>query len=500
MANSEEKNGTRASPCPTEEPIKRRRLTDRALQQACVVCSGPSQLPMCPSCFVKLRTALVPAPPLPLSDEQECVLQSALAGHSIFLTGSAGTGKSFLLNRIVAALKARWGPDTVYVTATTGVAAVNIDGCTVHSFAGFGLGKGHPFDLIVAMKRRGDVVSRWRDARVLVIDELSMMSASLFDKLEFIGRRLRGREDVPFGGIQVIGSGDFYQLPPVPDPDCPSPEMCFKADSWARVFTKQCVLTHIYRQSDSAFVGVLNEVRTGRPSPASFAYLAGLRRPLQVTGRVEPTVLYPHRADVSDMNVKRLGALPGAGRVYHAKDWAVDRMHLEALAKHSSVDAVLTLKVGAQVVLLRNLNFRTGLVNGSRGVITSFTERGPIVDFVGAGEREVRPEVWETKVGARLVASRTQVPLGLAWALTIHKSQGMSIDLLEVALASAFADGQVYTALSRARRPSGLRLLDDPTKARITASKEAASFYASLTAPTVASSSCSSSSNESNSK
>jgi ATP-dependent DNA helicase PIF1 len=438
----------------------------------------------------------VPALPPSLSDEQQAVLDLALAGHSLFLTGSAGTGKSFLLSRIVDALKGKYGEEAVYVTATTGVAAVNVDGCTIHSYAGFGLGKGHVFDLLVPLRRKRDVVERWTKTRVLVIDELSMMSDDMFDKLELIGRRLRGRELEPFGGIQVIGSGDFYQLPPVPDPDSPPPRMCFRASSWSSVFTKQCLLTRIYRQTDRAFVDVLNEVRAGRPTLMSLAYLAGLQRPLPLSGKVEPTVLYPHRADVSSMNDKRLAALPGPERVYKARDWAIDNGHLVALEKHCTVAPVLTLKVGAQVVLLRNLCVKGGLVNGSRGVVTSMDERGPTVDFVGVGERLCGPTAFETKVGSRLVACRTQVPLGLAWALTIHKSQGMSIDLLEVALGSVFEDGQAYTALSRARRPSGLRLLDDPTKARITASKEATAFYASLSPSPGCSSSSSSSSSQ----
>ena len=359
------------------------------------------------------------------------MLAKALEGRSILLTGSAGTGKTFLLRRIIAALRARAEDGATAVTASTGIAATHIDGKTIHSWAGIGLGKGSTADLVnLVVNKNGAARARWREAR---------------------GGDDRGR---PFGGLQVIFAGDFFQLPPV----VLAGGYAFMSPAWARAGIETCELTEVVRQGgDARFVALLNELRVGRCSAASTELLATCskgKKP-EPTDGIEPTRLYCTNRDVDAMNAQFLNALPGEARAFDGVDTFVRRPYgaaaeaavLGELEKRAP--ARLVLKVGAQVILTRNMPLR-GLVNGSRGVVESLVsagESGPLVRFDTGATLALAPEdfYYGSADGS---AKRKQVPLKLAWALTVHKSQGMTLSRAELVLADAFAPGQAYVGES----------------------------------------------------
>ena len=385
------------------------------------------------------------------------MLAKALEGRSILLTGSAGTGKTFLLRRIIAALRARAEDGATAVTASTGIAATHIDGKTIHSWAGIGLGKGSTADLVnLVVNKNGAARARWREARTLILDEVSMICGDLLSSLDAVAREARGGDDRgrPFGGLQVIFAGDFFQLPPV----VLAGGYAFMSPAWARAGIETCELTEVVRQGgDARFVALLNELRVGRCSAASTELLATCskgKKP-EPTDGIEPTRLYCTNRDVDAMNAQFLNALPGEAREFDGVDTFVRRPYgaaaeaavLGELEKRAP--ARLVLKVGAQVILTRNMPLR-GLVNGSRGVVESLVsagESGPLVRFDTGATLALAPEdfYYGSADGS---AKRKQVPLKLAWALTVHKSQGMTLSRAELVLADAFAPGQAYVGES----------------------------------------------------
>ena len=237
----------------------------------------------------------IPAPALPkifLSEEQKGILTAVVdEGKSIFFTGSAGTGKSVLMKSIITKLRNKYTkePDRVAVTASTGLAAVNIDGTTLHSFAGIGLGKEPATELLKKIRRTPKTRQRWIRTRVLIIDEISMIDGDLFDKLEYVARIIRNNGS-PFGGIQLVVTGDFFQLPPVPERDRAA-KFSFDAATWNTCIEHTILLTHVFRQKDATFAAMLNEMRLGRLTPASIRAFQSLSRPLNFTDDLEATEL-----------------------------------------------------------------------------------------------------------------------------------------------------------------------------------------------------------------
>jgi ATP-dependent DNA helicase PIF1 len=393
---------------------------------------------------------------------QRHALARALEGRNLFLTGAAGTGKSFLLNRVIEALGGR---SVVAVTAPTGIAATHIDGQTIHSWAGIGLGKGTVEELVSKIGEKAK--QRWRSARALVLDEVSMLNGDLFTKLDAVARNARDDEARPFGGLQVILSGDFYQLPPV----MMIGGFAFDSPAWASARVETIELVEVVRQQgDERFVAILKELRRGVCSAATTEALKScmLARKPRPTDGIEATRLFCKNEDVDLINNARLDELPGEVVTFDAVDNVLRRppdnsQFYEMLERRASVR--LRLKTGAQVMLSRNMP-TFGLVNGSRGVVTSiaardFDERGiarprtvsvrfdrgvanavPFVDLV------VKPEAVHL-ANAEGAAKRTQLPLKLAWALTVHKSQGMTLSRAELVLGDAWSAGQCYVALSR---------------------------------------------------
>ncbi|XP_069169756.1 ATP-dependent DNA helicase PIF1 isoform X3 [Procambarus clarkii] len=411
--------------------------------------------------------------PLVLTTEQKQVLQIVLSGRNIFFTGSAGTGKSFLLKRIVGALP----PDVTFVTASTGVAACQIGGTTLHAFAGIGSGKAS-LEQCVQLASRKVVAQQWRKCRYLIVDEISMVDGDFFKKLEAVGRAVRGN-DKPFGGIQLILCGDFLQLPPVAKPG-EKRIFCFQTSAWDRCVSVNVELTAVRRQDDQEFINILQSIRLGRCTEDMVKCLKETENNNVERDGIKASRLCTHREDVNHINQEYLNKLTGNGKVFQSID--SDPSLSSLLDSQTPVIDKLILKVGTQVMLMKNLDVGQGLVNGARGVVTGFklgTEGNPVVRFLCGVTTEIKHEKWTVRASGGVFLTRRQFPLKLAWAFSIHKSQGMTLDCVEMSLSRVFEAGQAYVALSRARNLKGLRVLDfNPTCVR--AHPDVLKFYQGL--------------------
>ena len=425
-----------------------------------------------------------------MNAEQRKVVDAVLHhGRNVFFHGAAGTGKSFVLHTLVALLREKHGAsDAVAVTAPTGIAAVAIGGCTIHKFIGAGLCAGHPRAVADKVIKSEKATRRWRETRALIVDEVSMLDADIMQKLDFIGRAARGEHDTPFGGLQLVFTGDFYQLPPVSKGAAGAisgPPFAFDCDAWRFADFRAIALSVVLRQRDPRLVEALREVRRGDVPVGGRAssLFRSLQRPLPPNAEgILPTRLHSVNANVDAENRDELAKLPGASFAFEAVDAGDDAAVLDALRKNCAAPQTLSLKLGAQVVLIKNVD--DVLVNGSRGVVRGFVTRGdtefarhkssfrihprraadaerafprwPLVAFDNGRVLAVGPGEFSASAGKKAYADRLQVPLKLAWALTVHKSQGMTLSRVEVNLRDAFDYGQVYVALSRATKVEGL--------------------------------------------
>jgi len=419
---------------------------------------------------------------LPLTSEQREVMRAIATGTSVFFTGAAGCGKSVLLRRIVGALP----PGTTAVTAPTGVAACNVGGTTVHAFAGVGRPDVPAAEMASVVRRRPEALSRWRRTRVLVVDEISMLDGDALDALEELARLVRG-DPRPFGGIQLVLTGDFLQLPPVAKGSSRKP-YAFEARCWGRCVGAEVELTRVFRQADGAFVRALNAARWGVVTDEAREALSarwGASVRIGADGHgpaIRPTLLSTHRADVDAVNARELESLPGADVVLAADDTAPSDAARRALEAGCPAPARLRLRAGAQVMLVRNLDVAAGLVNGARGVVVSFsgTLRYPRVRFASGAETLMGREAFPVVLPSGVRAVRKQVPLRLAFAISVHKSQGTSLDAVSMSLSRVFEAGQAYVALSRARSLEGLSLVDKFDPACVRACPIAVGFHADL--------------------
>ncbi|XP_062387272.1 ATP-dependent DNA helicase PIF1 [Sardina pilchardus] len=405
-----------------------------------------------------------------LSKEQSAVLNAVLSGKNVFFTGSAGTGKSFLLKRIIGSLP----PKSTYATASTGVAACHIGGTTLHNFAGIGSGSGS-LESCLELAQRPGVVQNWLSCRHLIIDEISMVDAHLFDKLEAIARSIR-RSTEPFGGIQLIVCGDFFQLPPV-GKGKDKPSFCFQSRSWKKCIQLNMELKEVRRQTDQAFISLLQAVRVGRVTTEITSKLIRSANHSIERDGILATRLCTHKDDVELTNENKLQQLPGILHQFEAVD--NNPKLLRTLDTQSQIGNLLQLKVGAQVMLTKNLDVQRGLVNGARGVVLDFQPGNqglPRVHFLCGVTEVIRRERWVLKASGGHFITRLQLPLKLAWAISIHKSQGMTLDCVEISLARVFESGQAYVALSRARSLEGLRVLDFNSHV-VKANQDVVAFY-----------------------
>ena len=421
-----------------------------------------------------------------LNEGQQNVFEFIEKGENVYVYGPAGVGKSYMINYIREYYNNKDKP--VYVTALTGSAAYLVGGVTLHSWAGIRLGKENVATLISRVNSSKKARYRWLRAKIVVVDEISMMTAELFDKLDKIGQKIRGNSK-PWGGIQLVFLGDFYQLPPIGEDD-EFPPYCFKSSRWNKVITASVELTEILRQREPSFQKCLNEIRVGIRSPETIELLEQCKnKKRKFENGIKPTRLFSQRDKVTAVNKRELKRLNKKITHFDAlycndsqdsDDLVAIDMLKQRLVKDCQAECVLDLCVGAQVVLLINLLPEEGLINGSRGVVTGFHINGdPIVKFITGGELPIERHIWEAREG-RYRIKKEQYPLKLAWALTIHKSQGMSLDLVEIDIGSTiFTYGQTYTAISRVRSIEGLYILDYDIN-KIKSSLEVFEFYTLL--------------------
>ena len=394
-----------------------------------------------------------------LTLEQRAVFDALMEGKSMALLGPAGVGKSYLLSIIYTELS-QMRLCHVQLCAMTGCAALLIGhkAKTLHSWAGIGLGKEDVETLYSRIVKNGRAKKNWKTTDLLVIDEISMATPDLLDKLDALGKRIR-RNPKPFGGIQLLLVGDFYQLPPVSRGEA---MFAFESELW-KALDCTMELTIIQRQKDPVFQCILNEARTGSLSVVSSRILESCTKEWRDL-KIRPTLIFPRRAEVEQINTANLQALQEEVVVYKAKfTYNKEKTPHEFKEKSelfqtavSMLDAdapyqtELELRVGAQVMLNTNLDFDLGLVNGSRGVITELcgATKLPIVEFINGVKRVMGWHDWVIE-GFPFV-SRSQIPLRLSYAITIHRSQGSTLDcaLIDVGLGT-FEYGQAYVALSR---------------------------------------------------
>lgn len=483
---------------------------------------------------------------LELSPEQQSILGMVKSRQNVFFTGSAGTGKSVLLRGIIDWCRGP-GKRRTAVTASTGIAAVNVGGSTLHSWAGIGLGKESAASLVAKLKAQHEyrrpkepwqtqgtgltAVERWQECQVLVIDEISMIDGQLFDKLEFIARKLRASEQ-PFGGLQLVICGDFLQLPPVPEMDgrtsLPIPAtFAFASQMWMQCMGRPMFLRQVFRQKDHVFVDLLNSLRLGNVTAEIALAIRRLERRVEYADGIEPTDLVPTRNQASAINRQKLKELPAPPHKFIGTDRrGLDRhgkpipdQIYEKIIDRIAAPKAISLKKGAQVMLIKNL-VQGVLVNGTIGLVLDFKTVGealaqrepeihvgfclgepnhlkprfredtarrqdeeryqkeisqitsspakwPVVrfnpsSFKGSGNPLyvicVSNKFEVTDARGDIQAIREQVPLILAWALTMHKSQGQTIERVRVDLEKVFETGQAYVALSRATSMESLEV------------------------------------------
>ncbi len=374
-------------------------------------------------------------------------------GANVFLTGEPGAGKSHTVREYVHYLRTH-GVEPA-ITASTGIAATHIGGLTIHSWSGIGIKKVLTKYDIREIGTNDRVAKRMRNMHVLIIDEVSMLDANTLGLVDAVLRGVR-ENHAPFGGMQVIFVGDFFQLPPVSKYDEEPAEFSFTADAWHSAKPTICYLSEQHRQEDPEFLEVLSSMRSGEvPEEHRERLLAR-----QYTGESteDITKLFPHNADVDRINTAKLAQIPGEQKTFKMLDLGNPKM-CEALRRGCLSPEKLDLKVGARVMFTRN-NFDDGYVNGTTGEIEGFSrDTGfPIVKTRSGKIIEAKPASWAIDGESRTLASISQIPLRLAWAMTVHKSQGMSLDAAYVDLSGAFAYGQGYVALSRVRTLGGLFL------------------------------------------
>jgi ATP-dependent DNA helicase PIF1 len=386
------------------------------------------------------------------------------AGKNLFLTGAGGTGKSTVIRDMYR--HALTNRKKIQVCATTGCAAILLKSRaqTLHSWAGIGLGGATAMSKVLGNRRS---MKRWMETDILIVDEVSMLSDKLFELLDDIGRTVRDSPK-PFGGIQVIFSGDFYQLPPV------DADFCFESSRWKTTFPNVVQLTTVYRQVDEVYRTLLDEIRHGRLSKASHAVLLA-----HVRAGEGVTKLVPKRHTAETINTSAYAALPGPEFVFRMSSTrgigASAEYELSYLKTHVRAEEFVKLKVGARVMCIVNLTPQ--ICNGSQGVVTRFQNGIPVVKFAQC-ETLMQPHVWESETMPGVTVS--QVPLMYAWAITIHKAQGATLDEAEIDVGGdVFECGQTYVALSRLRSLAGLYLTSlDVGKIRL--NRKVVEFYASL--------------------
>ncbi len=373
-------------------------------------------------------------------------------GANVFLTGEPGSGKTHTVNAFITWLRSCGIEPSV--TAATGIAATHVSGMTLHSWSGIGIQDAlSPAD-IDRIASHESVARRITKAKLLIIDEISMLSASTFEAADAVCREVR-RDTRPFGGLTLILVGDFFQLPPVSRGA--DAAFAFTSETWRALNPITCYLTEQYRQDDDVFLSVLSAIREGCVEELQYEVL--MRRQVTDGPPADAPRLFSHNADVDRLNAEALAALPGASRKFLMRSSGKETL-VEALKRGCLSPEVLEVKEGARAMFTKN-SPQGKFVNGTLGTVVGFAPGSalPIVETSTGRTVEAEPMEWQIEENGKVRATVTQVPLRLAYAMTVHKSQGLSMDAAVIDLSRAFEYGQGYVALSRVRRLDGLHLL-----------------------------------------
>lgn len=397
---------------------------------------------------------------------QEQAIDILKTGANVFLTGGPGAGKTYVLNKYIKYLH-NYDID-VAVTASTGIAATHIGGMTIHSWSGIGIKNHLDKRGLSSIAKSQYVAKRVRRAKVLIIEEISMLTGTTLSMVDTVCREIKENSQ-PFGGMQLIFAGDFFQLPPVVrrevdngavtlDIDNQSDRFAFSSDVWERTNPVVCYLTEQHRQDDSDYLAILSAIRSGEFDNSHLNHLQ-LRKVghSQIPDNIPK--LYSHNANVDRFNDDVLAKLPVKSRTYTMSAIGLSPLTV-ALKKGCLSPEILTLKVGAVVMFTKN-NPKEKYVNGTLGTVIGFDKDDglPIVQTRGGRNVKVEPADWTVEENGKVRAQISQLPLRLAWAITVHKSQGMNLDEAALDLSGVFEYGQGYVALSRIKRLSGLYIL-----------------------------------------
>ena len=374
-------------------------------------------------------------------------------GVNVFLTGEPGSGKTHTVRTFVDWLRIH--DIEPAVTASTGIAATHLSGITIHAWSGIGIQRALSKADVDAIASREHVARRLGKATTLIIDEISMLSAETLEMVDRVCRAVR-RMNEPFGGLQVVLVGDFYQLPPISRTDTAS--FCFSSPVWETLNPVVCYLTEQHRHDDPDFLEVLAAIRAGAIEQSMLDRILTRQTKADTPLETIPR-LYTHNEDVDRLNEEKLAAVPsstvGYGMTSSGRPTLVESLKRGCLSPEQ-----LKLKEGAVVMGTKNVA-AVGLANGTLGTVVGF-ERGtshPRVETKDGRTITISPVDWSVEEGGRVRATITQIPLRLAWAITVHKSQGMSMDAAAMDLSRCFTYGQGYVALSRVRQLAGLYVL-----------------------------------------
>jgi ATP-dependent DNA helicase PIF1 len=390
-------------------------------------------------------------------------------GENVFITGYAGTGKSFILNRLKKKFK-------IDVTSTTGLAAVNVQGQTIHSWAGVGICNKPIDDVVERILKRPKLKKQILECKILAIDEISMLDGITFDYIDTVLKRIRENEK-PMGGIQILLFGDFFQLPPVKKEN----GFCFNSNCWDDLDLKTIFLEKIYRQNDENFIKALNNLRLNQMTESDIKLFSS-RAFEENTSESDILHIFGTNYEADNYNNYKFKRIPNETYVFKSADkihrkrssiivdkdnldeklTKFDIMTWETFDKSCKAPLSLELKIGCKVMLLQNFNFEKGLINGSTGTVIEISQKEEdehiLIHFDNGVEAVIPKNTFEAYRDGEVVVSREQYPLRLAYGITIHKSQGMTLEKLVVDCNRIFECGQVYVALSRIRSLDGLYL------------------------------------------